>query len=234
MTRARWPHASCARLATVLLACAAGAGTAYAQDDVQLWISANTAGPVHGPYRVSAEVHARWMDDVQKYQRTVLRLQAGRALTPHVTAWFGFEETWPVAHRTVRETRIWQQVIFVQPVGTWSFSHRARLEERFIDQSDGMVPRLRYSLRATRPFHPQSAWGSVVAAEIFFQLRSAYLSSQRFPAGLDRDRVQAGISRRLTRTLTIEPAYVLQFINAPQPSPDRREHLLQLQVAHRF
>jgi hypothetical protein len=108
----------------VLLACAAGAGTAYAQDDVQLWINANTSGPVHGPYRVSAEVHARWMDDVQKYQRTVLRLQGGRALTPHVTAWFGFEETWPVAHRTVRETRIWQQVIFVQPVGTWSFSHR--------------------------------------------------------------------------------------------------------------
>jgi hypothetical protein len=222
------------RLALLLAACLASAVPAGAQDDVQLWISANTQGAVHGVYRVSAELHARWVDDASKYQRTVLRLQAGRALSKHLTAWFGFEENWPVAHRTAEETRIWQQVIFVQPAGAWAFSHRARLEERFIELSDGMVPRFRYSLRATRPLHPKSAWGYVVGTEIFLQLRTAYLNTLRYPAGLDRDRVQAGISRRLTRSVTFEPSYLLQFINAPQPLQNRREHLIQLQLAHRF
>ena len=97
-----------------------------------------------------------------------------------------------------------------------------------------MVPRLRYSLRATRPFHPESAWGSVLGAELFVQLRDAYRQGQLYPAGLDRDRVLAGISRRVTHALTLETAYMLQFVNAPAPLPNRREHVIQVQATHRF
>jgi hypothetical protein len=32
----------------------------------------------------------------------------------------------------------------------------------------------------------------------------------------------------------VEPSYLLQFINSPKPLPNRREHILQLQIAHRF
>jgi hypothetical protein len=59
-------------------------------------------------------------------------------------------------------------------------------------------------------------------------------SSPLYPAGLDRDRVQAGVSRRLTQAISVEPSYLLQFINSPTPLPNRREHILQLQIAHRF
>ena len=97
-----------------------------------------------------------------------------------------------------------------------------------------LVPRLRYSRRGTRPFHAESAWGAVLGAELFVQLRDAYRGGQPFPAGLDRDRVQAGISRRLTHALTLEPSYILQFVNAPTPLPNRREHVIQLQATHRF
>jgi hypothetical protein len=230
-------HPVCAwrvRLVLAAAACLAGITPAGAQDDVQLWTSANTSGAVHRVYRVSAELHARWVDDASKLQRTILRLQAGRALSKELTAWFGFEETRPIAHRTAEETRIWQQVIFVQPAGAWALSHRARLEERFIEFSDGMVPRFRYSLRATRPMVPKSPWGYVLGTEIFYQLRTAYLKGHRFPTGLDRDRLQAGISRRLTKRVSLEPSYLLQFINDPQPLPNRREHLIQLQLTHRF
>jgi hypothetical protein len=174
------------------------------------------------------------VDDVQHYQRTVLRLLGGRALTPRLTAWFGFEETWPYAGRIPEETRIWQQVVYAQPSGAWTLTHRARLEERFIDGADKMMPRLRYSLRATRPFHERSAWGVIAAGEVFLQLRDASLDQQPYPAGPDRDRLQAGLSRRLSRTTSVEPSYLLQFINAPQPLPNRREHLIQLQLVHRF
>jgi hypothetical protein len=34
--------------------------------------------------------------------------------------------------------------------------------------------------------------------------------------------------------VTVEPSYTLQFINSPEGVPNRREHLLQLQVVHRF
>jgi hypothetical protein len=59
-------------------------------------------------------------------------------------------------------------------------------------------------------------------------------SSPLYPAGLDRDRVQAGVSPRLTHAVSVEPSYLLQFINSPTPLPNRREHILQLQIAHRF
>lgn len=228
-------YAWCVRL--VLTACVTGAldvRPARAQDDVQLWITASTTGTVSGPYRVYAELHGRWIDDAQNYQRTVLRLQAGRALTKQLTAWFGFEENWPVAERTVEEMRLWQQVVFVQTAGAWSISNRARLEERFLDDADRVVPRLRYSLRVTRPFHAESPWGIVLGSELFFHLRAFHRSLVLNPAGLDRNRVQAGISRRVNHAVTLESAYTLQAINSPSPLPNRREHVLQLQVAHRF
>jgi hypothetical protein len=228
----RAPRRAC--LVLVLVACLATVRLAHGQDDVQLWISANTSGAVRGPYRVSAELHGRWRDDVRHYERTVVRLQGGRALTKHLTAWFGFEENWSVAGRTYEEARIWQQVIFVQPAGMWALSHRARIEERFVDGADRMVPRFRYSLRATRPFHSNSRWGAVLGTEIFLQLRDVYREQQLYPAGLDRDRAQVGISRRLTRAFAVEPSYILQFIKAPAPQSNRREHLIQVQVVHRF
>jgi hypothetical protein len=217
-----------------LAACLAGVSPAHAEDDIQLWITANTAGEMRGPYRVTAELHGRWIDDAQNYQRTVLRLQAGRALTDRLTAWFGFEENWPTAGRTATEARIWQQVVFQRPAGAWVLMNRARLEERFPDDADRMIPRLRYSLRATRPFRSQSPWGAVLSAEFFFQLRDVSRNQRLHPSGFDRDRLQAGISRRLNHGLTLEPSYTLQHINSPQPLPNRREHILQVQVAHRF
>jgi Protein of unknown function (DUF2490) len=222
--------------AASLLACATWAQPAAAQttDDSQIWLSANTQGAVHGSYRVSVELHSRWRDDAQRYERTVLRLQGGRTLTKHLTAWFGFEETWPFAERIAEERRLWQQVVFVQPAGTWAFSHRARLEERFVDGTDRMVPRLRYSLRATRALRAESPWGAVLASEFFLQLRDTFRHGQAYPAGFDRHRSQAGISGRLTAALTVEPSYILQFINSPTPLPNRREHIFQLQVAHRL
>src|SRR5215207_6631434 len=78
------------RIATAILAGAIWSHPAVAQttDDTQLWLSSNTQGFVRGPYRVSFELHARWRDDVQHYERTVLRLQGGRTLTTRLTTWF--------------------------------------------------------------------------------------------------------------------------------------------------
>jgi hypothetical protein len=230
--RSRMRLSWCAGL--VLAFVAAIATTVHADDDIQLWITANTAGAVAGPYLVAAELHGRWTDDARNYQRTVIRLQAGRALTKGRTAWFGFEQNWPVAGRTAREPRLWQQLTFVQAAGAWALFHRARMEERFPDDADRMIPRFRYSLRATRPLHAESPWRALLGAELFFQLRDARRSPFLHPAGFDRDRLQAGISRRLTHAITLEPSYLLQFINYPAPALNRWEHLLQLQVAHRF
>src|SRR5215210_5018441 len=79
------------RIATAILAGASWAQPALAQttDDTQLWLSSNTQGFVRGPSRVSFGLHARWRDDLQHYERTVVRLQGGRTITKHLTAWFG-------------------------------------------------------------------------------------------------------------------------------------------------
>jgi hypothetical protein len=235
-------HPACrparARLGAICLAVAmmssAAAASAQTAEDVQVWTSVVTSGAVHEAWRVHSELHARWVDDARHYQRTVLRLMGGRTLNPHVTAWFGFEQTWPFADRTAEETRIWQQVIYVQPAGRWSLSHRGRLEERFVEGADGMVPRLRYSLRATRLLSSEGRWGLIAGGEVFFQLRDGRLNGQLYPAGFDRNRVLAGVSRRLSPNVTVEPTYTLQFINSPDGVPNRREHLLQVQVVHRF
>jgi len=207
---------------------------AQSSDDTQLWLTATTSGALVGPWRASAEVHARVVDDLQHYQRTVLRLQGGRALAPRLTAWFGFEESWPYAARIPGEVRLWQQLVYARPAGGWLLTHRGRLEERFIEGTDRMVPRLRYGLRATRPFRARGTWGVIAGAEVLIQLRDAALGPHEYPAGLDRDRVQAGLTRRVSRAVSIEPSYILQFINAPAPLANRREHIIQLQAVHRF
>jgi uncharacterized protein DUF2490 len=96
------------------------------------------------------------------------------------------------------------------------------------------VPRFRYSLRATRPLSSEGRWGLIAGGEVFFQLRDGLLNGRLYPAGVDRNRALAGISRRLSPNVTVEPTYTLQFINSPDDVPNRREHLLQVQVVHRF
>jgi hypothetical protein len=43
-----------------------------------------------------------------------------------------------------------------------------------------MVPRLRYSLRATRLLSSAGRWGLIVGAEMFFRLRSGRLNERQF------------------------------------------------------
>src|SRR5574339_1271502 len=128
LRRSSAPGVACLILVIIGHAVPAGGQTT---DDMQVWIGAVTSGAVREVWRVHSELHGRWVDDARHYQRTVLRLMGGRAMSPRVTAWFGFEQTWPMAGRTPEETRIWQQVIVVQLAGPWSLSHRGRLEERF-------------------------------------------------------------------------------------------------------
>lgn len=201
-------------------------------DDVQAWLTTSATGPASRDWRVSTELHGRWVNDAQDYQRTVLRLQGGRALRNRVVVWLGFENTWPAAGRTPTERRIWQQVTWTHLAGAWQLAHRGRLEERFIDGADGVVPRLRYQLRASRALDATRRWSFVASGEAFVRLRALRTASERLDAGYDRDRVSAGISRQLTPTITLEPAYALQRISLP--SNDRREHILQLSVNHRF
>ena len=85
------------------------------------------------------------------------------------------------------------------------------------------------SLRGRGRYRPRVPWGAIIAAELFFQLRDAYRGAAVSHGSRPGSRPGWDLEAAHARA-RLEPSYILQFVNAPTPLPNRREHVIQLQV----
>lgn len=227
-------HARRARIAVVLACCVAVGPAPAAADTTQLWPTLTVLSPSSNPWRASAEVQTRIVDDevdrLDGFNRTILRLQGGRAVHRRVVLWFGYEKTWPIRNRTRHEQRIWQQAETSHPVGRWTFASRARLEQRFLRAADGTAVRARYRFRVGRQLDARGSWSITVAEEVLGHLNSVSNGPQR---GFEQHRTSVSLVRR-AGALSLEPVYTRQQIRRRGSAPDLINHLFLLQATYRF
>jgi len=215
--------------ALVLLALLAGARPAHA--DGQIWLTAQITATVAKQWRLSADFQPRWEDDASDFSRFVVRGAVGRVLSKGWVVTAGYEFTDSHSRPVRDEKRLWQQAQFTSRAGGWTFAHRGRIEERFLELARSTVVRTRYQLRVARALGETGHWSWIAAEEVFYILRGSELGPAQ---GFDRNRAGAGISRQLSSMVTLETGYQFQYINRPPPVRNQSDNLLQTAVLVRF
>lgn len=212
----------------LVLAAALVAGSAVAQP-VGGWAAyfgqARFAG---SPLSVHAEIQVRTHEVASDLDQRLLR--AGLQVTPpgtrltltqgiaHIRAEARGEPDTPVG-----EVRLYQEALAPQRAGPLRLTHRARLEERWVE-GQPFQTRARYALFATLPVTGDAVRrGSVyvnTSAEVFLR------GPGRTQPVYDRTRLYAGVGVRATDRLGVQAGYLAQVVDGPT------DHQLQLSLHH--
>ncbi|MBK8495820.1 MAG: DUF2490 domain-containing protein [Ferruginibacter sp.] len=147
------------------------------------WIQTfNTIG-LDKKWSLHVEYQWRRTNGLKHWQQSLFRIGVNRKINEQVTlhAGYGWIETFPygdfpiASAATFPEHRVYEQVSFRQPINKWIFTHRFRIEQRWLGRvrpgTDREIEawtylhRFRYQFRAQLSLSPK--WYAVAADEIF-------------------------------------------------------------------
>ncbi len=141
------------------------------------------------------------------------QLTAGYA---HITT---FTNLTGIPDNTLTEHRIWQQYLYVQPIGKTMLSHRFRLEQRFAESGAGneiFSQRLRYFARAVIPIANTDSASfkkglfAAIQDEVFINVQNKDdLNGKLF----DQNRLYLAGGYRISPKADIEAGYLNQYIS---------------------
>ena len=187
-------------LAGLALVMAAPAGRA---DDLQQWSSLKVTHPLDERFELSLLLEGRFGDDISEVDTVIVRPDIGYHLTDHVKLFLGydfFEQPQPGENS---ENRVWQQLGITYHAGDLRIANRLRVEERIIENVDGVTVRARYRLRLSHPLADPD-WRLIASNEIFANLNHEPGGPDE---GFDQNRLFGGVGYRITPRLRLETGY---------------------------
>nr|WP_253343826.1 DUF2490 domain-containing protein [Sphingobium sp. OAS761] len=186
-----------------------------ATEDVQAWLSESISIKASDTDTVTIDASQRARSDTSSGGEQFLqRVTWDHEIVPKVQIGGGFAY---VKSEADQEMRFHQQLT----VTHGPLQSRTRLEQRFFDYADNAVWRLRERVQLTIPLNGARTWSAVGAGEAFFNLNRARPGDR---TGLATFRLQAGLRRRLSKTLDAQLLYMRQQ-NIRDGRPDTVNHL---------
>jgi hypothetical protein len=171
-----------------------------AQSDWQAWPSITVHQRLDNRFKVSAEGQLRFVEDISRLDVALIRLDIEAKLSSRTFTALGYDYFGKVAASAQSENRIWQQIRHEYSAEALLLGNRFRIEERFIENVDGMVIRGRYRLRLDYPLaHP--AWGLVASNEVFLNLNAVEGGPSR---GFNQNRLFGGFDFRFSNRFRLE------------------------------
>lgn len=200
-------------------------------EDFQVWTPTTFQKVLGDQWFVQAETQVRFVADASELQNSLFRPAVGYRVTPRATLFFGY--AWvPYFYPARRdEQRLWQQLLITLPAGGWTLTPRVRFEQRFLPIVDGVSLRLRGSMRVTHPLASSKRLLVAFSDEVFFTLNSVNPGPE---AGFAQNRLQSGLGIRVNAGMTVEPAYLFQFVNRAPGLPDEIDHVFIVTTNVRF
>jgi hypothetical protein len=191
-----------------------------------LWMNYVGDHPILGTkWGIHLEGQARRAEMGDEWQQLLLRPGVNYQLTPDTTLsmGYGYVEThrygdFPAMH-DFPEHRFWQQVAHNRKWMGLDWTHRIRLEQRWIGEmekdSDGdwdvghwrYENRLRYMLRATIPLTPSKKTYLALSDEIFINFGSNVVGNE-----FDQNRAFVGVGYKFNSTTKLEAGFMEQTI----------------------
>lgn len=157
------------------------------EDDLGAWYMLFTNNRVSEKLSIHAEVQYRNYEFADNFNQLLLRTALNYHISDNAMASLGYgfistDPTFPEpdGEENISEHRIYQQFVLRNSVGKFKFSHRYRLEQRFIDNplsGNDTQHRARYFLRVTYPLNEK--WFLTAYDEVFINLQEPIFGQNR-------------------------------------------------------
>lgn len=196
------------------------------QQDLGAWAMLFTTNRISEDFSIHAEAQYRNYEVGSNFNQLLLRTALNYNLSDKAMASFGygyivtdgtFEE--PEGEENVTENRIYQQFVLRNNVGKLKFSHRYRLEQRFINRplsGNDTEHRARYFLRLTYPL--SDTFYLTAYDEVFINLQGDTFGQNRLYSALGYKfnknvRFEAGFLKNHIGNRNFERLQAAIFIN---------------------
>jgi hypothetical protein len=198
---------------------------------------------------IHAEYQWRRADMFNDWQQSLLRLGVDyySKQNAQYTLGYGWIRSYkygdqPISHN-LNEHRIWEQFVIKNKVGRVDFSHRYRLEQRFIENwvkdenavyaQDGFVfrQRVRYRFMATVPLSRKEMKDNTLFLAVYDE---PFLG---FGKGigkniLDQNRLYGALGWRFNKDFNVQLGYLNQYVVKTDGIKAERNHTLQIGVTY--
>ncbi|HEY9687558.1 MAG TPA: DUF2490 domain-containing protein [Coleofasciculaceae cyanobacterium] len=203
----------------------AGYADSYLEDDLQSWnmVTLNSRLSPGGRVLGYLEAQSRTGNNIRDAAALIIRPALGYKVTKSLSVWQGYAWASIFVPKFRNENRIFQQVLLENEFKRFKLTNRTRLEERFIEDTDGTSVRGRHQVRVSVPFGKSRKWAYVVYDEIFVNFNTV---SGGPHGGFEQNRVFGGMNRTLNAHANVELGYLGQFIRRYGSTPDVWNHVI--------
>ena len=195
----------------------------YLLDDFGLWTPIYIYIPISEKVKGNFEINPRIQQNATHINQLLVRPSLGYQLTKDLSLWQGYSWVTNYLPQFTREERLWQQVLHEKKFSKFSLVNRFRLEERFIQDVEGISLRGRYLLKTLYPITKSKLLSLVLADELFVNLDAHHSGPQ---VGIDQNRFFVGLNRKISDNVSIEGGYQMQYINSLTPNIDKLNHIV--------
>lgn len=191
------------------------------------WVQTFNTISLNKKWSLHLEYQWRRTDGLKNWQQSLIRIGTNYKLNDNVTAHLGYRyiQTFPYGDYPIAnngafpEHRLYEQISFRQPINKFLFSHRFRVEQRWLRRKipgiNGPVNdwfflhRFRYQFRTQYPFYTKGdkQFYSAVADEIFIGA-GKNLGVNIF----DQNRIFLLLGFKLNKKLSVEAGYFNQTL----------------------
>jgi len=174
--------------------------------------------------------HARFQDDADGFNVSIVRPGIGYKLTDNTTLWagYGWIHTSPIGGGPdFDENRIWQQVTWSDKAGDFRIGLRSRFEQRFLETGDDTGLRFRQFVSARAPISADQRLTMMAWDEVFIHLNDTDFGTR---TGFNQNRAFFGFGWNRCPEQSrsrVEIGYLNQFIDS-RTGADRMNHLLSV------
>ncbi len=194
------------------------------EHDLQLWTPITLDIPVKKRFRAYLEVNPRMGDGVSGLSQLLIRPALQFNLNKHTSLFGGY--TWLTTYNdtVLHEHRIWEQILFTRERQRLALINRTRLEQRIFTHLPQTGNRVRHLVKLNCDLNKRLYL--TASDELFINLNTVENGPQ---AGIDQNRMFAGLGIKTVKRSRVEIGYQYQYINRRDQFDDQANHAIVIQ-----
>lgn len=195
------------------------------EHDMQLWTPITLDCKIYKKWRGYFEVNPRMADNVSGLSQLLIRPAIEYRQRDNLSFMVGY--LWLSNYsgtNVTNEHRIWEQLLVNNRYKKLTIINRARVEQRLFENLPNAGVRLRHMLKLNYPISKR--FYATAQDELFVNVNSVENGPQ---AGIDQNRIFAGIGFKPHKRARTEVGYQCQYVNRTDQFDDQANHAIVIQ-----